>query len=68
MSQLFRLDQSAFPPAPVQVTVERGSGYLLLDRSAIQQVLDGWRFQPAMVDGRAVRALARVPVTFNLRE
>ena len=53
---------------PVQVTVERGSGYLLLDRSAIQQVLDGWRFQPAMVDGRAVRALARVPVTFNLRE
>lgn len=53
---------------PVQVTVEQGSGYGLLDRSAIEQVLAGWRFQPALVGGQAVRAWARVPVTFKLRE
>lgn len=53
---------------PIEVTVEHGSGYLLLDRSAVEQVLAGWRFQPAMVDGHATRALARVPVTFDLRE
>jgi protein TonB len=53
---------------PVQVSVEHGSGYLLLDRSAAEQVLAGWRFQPAVVNGQAVRAWARVPVTFDLRE
>lgn len=53
---------------PVQVSVEHGSGYLLLDRSAAEQVLAGWRFQPAMVNGHAVRAWARVPVTFDLRD
>jgi periplasmic protein TonB len=53
---------------PVQVSVEHGSGYLLLDRSAAEQVLAGWRFQPAMVNGQAVRAWARVPVMFDLRE
>ncbi len=53
---------------PVQVSVERGSGYLLLDRSAVEQVLAGWRFQPAVVNGQAVRAWARVPVTFDLRK
>lgn len=53
---------------PVRVTVEHGSGYALLDRSAVQQVMAGWQFQPAMVDGRAVSAWAKVPVTFRLRE
>lgn len=52
---------------PVDVQVERSSGYPLLDRSARTQVLSGWSFQPAMVDGRAVQAWARVPVTFQLR-
>jgi protein TonB len=51
---------------PLQVTVEHGSGHALLDRSAVQQVLSGWRFQPAIVDGHAVRAWARVPVNFHL--
>jgi TonB family C-terminal domain len=51
---------------PLQVTVEHGSGYALLDRSARDQVLAGWRFQPAMVNGQAVRAWARVPVSFQL--
>jgi periplasmic protein TonB len=53
---------------PVEVTVEQGSGYALLDRSAHDQVLASWRFQPAMVDGHAVRAWARVPVNFDLRQ
>lgn len=52
---------------PVDVQVEQSSGYPLLDRSARTQVLSGWSFQPAMVDGRAVQAWARVPVTFQLR-
>ena len=53
---------------PVQVAVERSSGYGLLDRSATEQVLAGWLFQPAMLNGQAVRAWARVPVKFSLRE
>ena len=52
---------------PIEVTVERSSGYALLDRSARAQVLAGWRFQPASVDGHAVRAWAKVPVSFDLR-
>ena len=52
---------------PVEVTVEQSSGYPLLDRSAREQVLTAWRFQPASLDGHAVRAWARVPVTFDLR-
>jgi protein TonB len=51
---------------PVQVSVEHGSGYALLDRSATEQVMAGWRFQPAVVNGQAVRAWAKVPVTFEL--
>jgi len=53
---------------PLEVEVERGSGYALLDRSAREQVLAGWQFQPAIVNGRAVRAWARVPVNFSLRQ
>lgn len=52
---------------PLDVQVEKSSGYPLLDRSARSQVLSGWSFQPAVVDGRHVRAWARVPVNFNLR-
>jgi len=53
---------------PLDVEVEHGSGYGLLDRSAREQVLASWRFQPAMVGGQPVRAWARVPVSFDLRE
>lgn len=52
---------------PIEVRIEQSSGFALLDRSARAQVLDGWSFQPAMVDGKAVRAWARVPVSFDLR-
>jgi periplasmic protein TonB len=53
---------------PQEVTVEKSSGSSLLDRSAREQVLKGWKFEPAMVNGHATRAWARVPVTFNLNE
>ena len=53
---------------PQEVTVEKSSGYALLDRSARDQVLHGWRFQPATVSGMAVRAWARVPVSFNVNQ
>ena len=53
---------------PVDVVIEKGSGHALLDRSARDQVLAGWRFQPAIVDGKAVKAWARVPVSFDLHD
>ncbi|MFC4763957.1 energy transducer TonB [Dyella koreensis] len=53
---------------PVEVSVEQSSGEPVLDRSAREQVLANWRFQPATVQGRAVQAWARVPVSFELRE
>jgi protein TonB len=53
---------------PLQVSVVQGSGYALLDRSAREQVLTAWRFQPAMLNGHAVRAWANVPVSFALSE
>jgi len=53
---------------PVQAVVEQSSGYKLLDRSAQEQVLARWRFQPASVGGRTVRAWARIPVSFELRQ
>jgi len=53
---------------PLDVLIEQSSGHTLLDRSAREQVLASWKFQPAMVDGKAVRAWARVPVSFDLRQ
>jgi periplasmic protein TonB len=53
---------------PQEATVEQSSGYTLLDRSAREQVLQGWKFQPAMLNGQAVRAWARVPVSFDLNQ
>lgn len=53
---------------PIDVVIEQSSGHNLLDRSAREQVLAGWRFQPAIVDGKAVQAWARVPVSFDLHD
>jgi protein TonB len=53
---------------PVQVKVEQSSGYPLLDKSAREQVLSAWQFQPAVIDGHAVKAWARVPVSFALQQ
>ncbi|MEZ2417449.1 energy transducer TonB [Luteibacter sp. RCC_6_2] len=53
---------------PVDVIVENSSGHPVLDRAARDQVLARWRFQPAKANGQPVRAWARIPVTFNLRD
>lgn len=51
---------------PLDVQVERSSGNRSLDRAARDQVLQRWRFRPAMQDGRAVQAIGLVPVDFRL--
>lgn len=51
---------------PLQVDVERGSGYRRLDEAARRHVLRHWTFQPAMRDGRAVQAVGLVPIDFSL--
>jgi periplasmic protein TonB len=53
---------------PVDVVVEQSSGFKLLDNSAREQVLSTWLFQPAVIDGHAVRAWARVPVSFAFQQ
>jgi len=53
---------------PLDVLIERSSGYTLLDRSAREQVLASWKFQPAIINGKAARAWARVPVSFDLHQ
>ena len=50
---------------PVDVTVAQSSGHRDLDRAAQPQVLEAWRFRPAMRNGVAVRAIGRVPVEFK---
>lgn len=51
---------------PIDVVVVTSSGHRALDRAAQRQVLQKWRFRPALQDGRAVPALGRVPVSFVL--
>jgi protein TonB len=51
---------------PLRVDIQRSSGDRRLDMAARRQVLDHWRFRPAMRDGRAVQAIGLVPVAFNL--
>ena len=51
---------------PLDVQIERSSGNRSLDRAAREQVLQRWRFHPAMQDGRAVQAIGLVPVDFRL--
>lgn len=51
---------------PLDVQVEHSSGNRSLDRAAREQVLQHWRFHPAMQNGRAVQAIGLVPVEFKL--
>ena len=53
---------------PVDVVIEQSSGFKLLDNRAREQVLATWLFQPAVIDGHAVRAWARVPVSFAFQQ
>ena len=50
---------------PIDVAVAQSSGHRDLDRAAQRQVLEAWRFRPAMRNGVAGRAIGRVPVEFN---
>lgn len=52
---------------PLQVTIDRSSGFRELDDAARSQVLAHWLFQPAVRDGHAVQAIGLIPVTFSLR-
>ena len=51
---------------PVRVSVERSSGNHALDSGARLHVLKRWRFQPARIDGQAIRGIALVPVAFRI--
>jgi protein TonB len=51
---------------PLDVQIEHSSGNRSLDRAAREQVLQRWRFRPAMQNGRAVQAIGLVPVDFRL--
>lgn len=52
---------------PLQVDVREGSGDGRLDAAARRQVLEHWRFRPAMYNGQAVQAIGLVPINFRLR-
>ena len=51
---------------PIDVAVETSSGVRLLDDAAVKFVLKRWHFVPATQDGRAIKAYALVPVSFEL--
>jgi protein TonB len=53
---------------PVEVVIESSSGHAVLDKAARDQVLAKWRFQPAQANGQPVKAWARIPVSFDLRD
>lgn len=52
---------------PLQVVVLESSGNRNLDRSARDNVLKNWLFQPAMRDGQPVQAYGKVPVVFSVQ-
>lgn len=52
---------------PRSVEIDASSGHRELDQAAQQQVMQRWRFIPALRDGREVEAWVRVPVEFNLQ-
>jgi protein TonB len=49
-----------------EILLHRSTGFELLDRAALAAVR-GWRFLPAMRDGRSVAAWVEIPVRFHLR-
>ena len=52
---------------PLAVSVKRGSGYKILDRSALLTVQQ-WRFIPAQRGGTPVRATVNIPIRFQLMD
>lgn len=52
---------------PLKVDVQHSSGDRRLDAAARRQVLEHWRFRPAVRDGRRVQAIGLVPIAFKLQ-
>lgn len=52
---------------PLEVTIDRSSGFRELDDAARAQVLAHWLFQPAVRNGRTVQAVGLIPITFSLQ-
>ena len=50
---------------PEYFELEKSSGLAGLDRAAIEAARD-WRFVPARLEGRAIRARVRVPIKFEI--
>lgn len=50
---------------PIKVEKEKGSGYAVLDESAVKTV-KSWRFRPAQVGALPVESSVRIPVRFEL--
>ena len=48
------------------VSIDRSSGYPVLDRAAVQTV-NTWQFEPAKVGSEAVDGTVRIPVRFKIR-
>jgi periplasmic protein TonB len=52
---------------PLDIAVERSSGYRSLDRAARESV-QRWRFRPVQVNGVSVQATGLVPVKFDISQ
>ena len=52
---------------PIEIDVERSSGYRQLDRAAREAVLR-WRFRPVQINGVHVEARGLVPIRFNVHQ
>ena len=53
--------------AVAAASVERSSGYAVLDEAALATI-KRWRFRPAQRGGKPVDATLNVPITFKLQE
>ena len=51
---------------PRDVEVAESSGHGLLDRAAVDQVLQRWRFDPARQHGQPVDAWVEIPIEFTI--
>jgi periplasmic protein TonB len=53
---------------PVDVRVQKSSGFAPLDDSALKTVRERWRFVPARQDGTPVESRVTVPIRFRLSD
>ena len=52
--------------SPLKVAIHKSSGNRELDRAALLQVQQHWRFRPASRNGMSVQAIGIVPIDFKL--